>query len=301
MYKITQRRNIFFALSIILLIPGILSLIFWGLPLSIDFKGGSLIILNFNEEKPTPQILREKLSSLDLGNLTIQPVGEKDISIKLKHIDNETYQKILQIIRDDYKKVDEVSFDAIGPTIGKELTNKAIVAIILVLILIIIYIAFAFRKVSTGPVHSSVYGIAAVIALIHDIFMVVGIFSILSHFLKIEIDTLFVTALLTILGFSVHDTIVVFDRIRERLKISYNRTFVDTINDSINQTLVRSINTTLTTLFVLLALFLFGGQSIKYFILALLIGITSGTYSSIFVASPLLVVWDNIKHRRDRV
>lgn len=297
MYKITQRRNIFFALSIILLIPGILSLIFWGLPLGIDFKGGSLIVLNFKGERPQAQTITEKLSTLDLGNITVQPVAEKGVSLKLKHIDNETYQKILQNLKDNFGDIEEVSFDAIGPTIGKELRNKSVMAVILVLILIIIYIAFAFRKVSTGPVHSWVYGVAAVIALIHDIFMVMGIFSILSHFFKIEIDTLFVTALLTILGFSVHDTIVVFDRIRERLKVSYNKTFEETVNDSINQTLVRSINTTLTTLFVLLALFLFGGQSIKHFVLALLIGITSGTYSSIFVASPLLVVWDNLRHR----
>lgn len=297
MYKITQRRNIFFALSIILLIPGILSLIFWGLPLGIDFKGGSLIVLNFKGERPQAQTITEKLSTFDLGNITVQPVAEKGVSLKLKHIDNETYQKILQNLKDNFGDIEEVSFDAIGPTIGKELRNKSVMAVILVLILIIIYIAFAFRKVSTGPVHSWVYGVAAVIALIHDIFMVMGIFSILSHFFKIEIDTLFVTALLTVLGFSVHDTIVVFDRIRERLKVSYNKTFEETVNDSINQTLVRSINTTLTTLFVLLALFLFGGQSIKYFVLALLIGITSGTYSSIFVASPLLVVWDNLRHR----
>lgn len=297
MYKITQRKNIFFALSIILLIPGILSLIFWGLPLGIDFKGGSLIVLNFKGERPQVQTITEKLTTLDLGNITVQPMTEKGLSLKLKHIDNETYQKILQNLRDNFGDIEEVSFDAIGPTIGQELRNKSVMAVILVLILIIIYIAFAFRKVSTGPVHSWVYGVAAVIALIHDIFMVIGIFSILSHFFKIEIDTLFVTALLTVLGFSVHDTIVVFDRIRERLKVSYNKTFEETVNDSINQTLVRSINTGLTTLFVLLALFLFGGQSIKYFVLALLIGITSGTYSSIFVASPLLVVWDNLRHR----
>lgn len=297
MYKITQRKNIFFALSIILLIPGILSLIFWGLPLGIDFKGGSLIVLNFKGERPQVQTITEKLTTLDLGNITVQPMAEKGVSLKLKHIDNETYQKILQNLRDNFGDIEEVSFDAIGPTIGKELRNKSVMAVILVLILIIIYIAFAFRKVSTGPVHSWVYGVAAVVALIHDIFMVMGIFSILSHFFKIEIDALFVTALLTVLGFSVHDTIVVFDRIRERLKVSYNKTFEETVNDSINQTLVRSINTGLTTLFVLLALFLFGGQSIKYFVLALLIGITSGTYSSIFVASPLLVVWDNLRHR----
>jgi len=298
MYKITQKRNIFFILSIILLIPGILALIFWGLPLSIDFKGGSAIILNFKSERPQIQTISEKLSTLDLGNLTVQSVAEKGISLKLKHIDNETYQKILDNLKSNFGDIEEVSFDAIGPTIGKELRNKAFTAVILVLIFIIIYIAFAFRKVSSGPVHSWVYGVAAVIALIHDILMVIGIFSIISHFLKIEIDILFVTALLTVLGFSVHDTIVVFDRIRERLKLSYNKTFEETVNDSINQTLVRSINTTLTTLFVLLALFLFGGQSIKYFVLALLIGITSGTYSSIFIASPLLVVWDNVRHRK---
>lgn len=300
MYRITQKRNIFFVFSGLLLIPGILALIFWGLPLGIDFKGGSLVKVEFKSARPSVQDIQNKLSTLDLGNIVIQPTGEKEMTFKLKHIDNETHQKILNSIKDNFGEIEEISFENIGPTIGKELKQKSIVATILVLIFIILYITFAYRKVSSGPVQSWIYGVAAVIALVHDIIMVLGIFSILSHFLKIEIDTLFVTALLTVLGFSVHDTIVVFDRIRERLKLSYNRTFEETVNESINQTLARSINTSLTTIIVLLALFLFGGQSIRYFVLALIIGITTGTYSSIFVASPLLVVWNNLRSKSPR-
>lgn len=298
MYRIIQKRNIFFILSAVLLIPGILSLIFWGLPMGIDFKGGSLIQVSFKGERPSSQNITEKLSSLDLGHIAIQQIGEKDVTMKLKHIDNETYQKILQNLKDNFGEVEEISFEAIGPTIGKELGKKAIIAVIIVLVCIIIYISFAFRKVSTGPVPAWVFGTSAVISLMHDILMVIGIFSIISHFFHFEIDTLFVTAVLTVIGFSNHDTVVVFDRIRERLKISYAKNFEDIVNESINQTLVRSISTSFTTLLVLLALYLFGGESIKNFILVLLIGITSGTYSSIFVASPLLVVWDNIKHRK---
>lgn len=293
MYKIIQKRNIFFIFSGFLLIPGILALIFWGLPLGIDFKGGSSIELEFINNRPSISDLQNKLATLNLGNIVIQPTAEKGLTLKLKHIDNDTHQKILDTIKSNFGDFNEASFQTIGPTIGKELKQKSIVATILVLIFIILYITFAYRKVSSGPVRSWVYGVSAVIALIHDVFMLLGIFAILSHFLNIEIDTLFVTALLTVLGFSVHDTIVVFDRIRERLKLSYNKTFQDTVNESVNQTLARSINTSMTTIIVLLAMFLFGGQSIRYFILALIIGITTGTYSSIFIASPLLVVWNN--------
>ena len=168
----------------------------------------------------------------------------------------------------------------------------------LVLVDIILYISWAFRRVNIGPVPAWVYGMSAIIALVHDVFIVVGIFAILGHWFGIEIDSLFVTAMLTVLGFSVHDTIVVFDRVRERLIQGREQTFEDTVNVSLNQTLVRSLNTSTTTLLVLCALFLFGGVTIKNFSLALLIGIASGTYSSIFVASPLLVVYNSWRRRR---
>lgn len=190
--------------------------------------------------------------------------------------------------------LEELRFDSIGPTIGKELQQKAVYAIIIVLLAIIFYIAYAFRKVS-HPVESWKYGLSAVVALAHDILIVTGIFSILGHFFDYQVDTLFVTALLTILGFSVHDTIVTFDRIRENLHYHQDKTFEEAINISVNQTIIRSLNTSTTTLFVLVAIYLFGGETIKQFVLALMLGVVIGTYSSIFLASPLLMVWYRFK------
>jgi preprotein translocase subunit SecF len=293
MFKITQRRNLYFILSGIIIIPGIVFMIMGGLKLGIDFTGGSLINIGFTNTRPSVQQIEETLGSLQLGPLTIQPLGDKDASIKLKNIDNETYTKVIAQLKEKYGEITEKSFDSIGPTFGNELKQKAITATILVLIFILLYISFAFRKASFGPVKSWVFGAGAIIALIHDLILVIGFFAFLGKFWNVEVDTLFITALLTILGFSVHDTIVVYDRIRERLRTTYNKTFEETVNESVNQTIVRSLNTSLTTLLVLLALYLFGGQSIRFFILALLVGITAGTYSSIFIASPLLVVWSN--------
>jgi len=193
--------------------------------------------------------------------------------------------------------VAEDSFESIGPTIGNELKRRSIYAVLSVLAAIILYIAWAFRKVSQ-PVASWKYGLAAVVALTHDVFIPVGIFTVLGRYFGVEIDILFVTAILTILGFSVHDTIVVFDRIRENLAHSRHRgTFEEIVNISVNETIRRSINTSLTAFLALLSIYLFGGESIKYFVLALMLGIIFGTYSSIFIASPILVVWNNWSRR----
>ena len=298
MFRIIQKRKIWFIVSAIIIIPGLVAIFTGGLNLGIDFTGGSLIRIAFNNQVPTAQSIEEKLADLELGNLKIQPLGEKEMTIRLKDIDNTTHKKILEILKEEFGDVEERSFESIGPTIGQELRERAVMAIILVLVFIIIYISFAFRKVAGGAVKSWVYGLGAVAALFHDILVVVGIFAILGKFLHVEIDILFITALLTILGFSVHDTIVVYDRVRERLKLSYQKSFEEIVNESVNQTLIRSLNTSFTTLLVLLCLYLFGGQSIQYFVLALIIGIIAGTYSSIFVASPFLVVWHRLRQKR---
>jgi preprotein translocase subunit SecF len=294
MFKIIQKRKIWYILSSIIIIPGIIIIATGGLKLGIDFSGGSLIRVAFNEQKPSVQQIEEALTNQDLGTIKAQPLGENEMTIRLKNIDNDRYQEILLLLNEKFGSVEEKSFESIGPTIGEELRKKAIIAIILVLVFIILYISFVFRKMSGGTVKSWVYGLGALVALFHDILIVVGFFAILGKFWNVEIDILFITALLTVLGFSVHDTIVVYDRIRERLKISYNKTFEETVNESVNQTLIRSINTSLTTLLVLLALYLFGGESIRFFMLALIVGIIAGTYSSIFVASPFLVTWKKI-------
>ena len=277
---------------------GIFSMIFWGLHFGIDFKGGSLIEVDFLNEQPEVKAIKEKLAPLNLGEIFVQPTGDKGMMLRLKDIDEKAYQKIL-IELNQLGPVEEKRFDSIGPTIGVELKKRAYGAMTAVLFLIVVYIAYAFRKVAR-PVASWKYGLAAVIALFHDVFIPTGIFSILGHYLGAEIDLLFVTGMLTILGFSVHDTIVVFDRIRENLRKGVGQSFEETVNVSVNQTITRSINTSLTVLLTLLAIFIFGGASIKFFALLLMIGIFFGTYSSIFVASSLLVTGELWRQKRIR-
>lgn len=296
MYRIIQKRNWLFAFSILVMVPGIVALFAWGLKLGIDFTGGSLIDLKFTKGRPETAQIQELVKQSGVGEAQLQTKGESGMALRLRHLTNEEHQKLIDDLKAKFA-VEEESYETVGPTIGKELRDKSITLTVLVLVFIVAYIAWSFRKVSRGPVKSWAYGLAAVIALIHDLVVVVGIFAILGHYFNIELDSLFVTAVLTVLGFSVHDTIVVFDRIRERIGISSTKSFEDLVNESLNQTLVRSLNTSLTTLLVLFALYLFGGESIKNFILALLIGITSGTYSSIFVAAALLVVWHDWKKK----
>lgn len=293
MYRIIQTRKIWFVASGILVLGSILGLVLFGLQLGIDFTGGSLMSLEFKNQRPASLEVEEILK--DIVSVTAQPVESKEMVLRFKDVPDATRQEILQKLDEKFGEVEELSFESIGPTIGKELRQKSLIAVILTVAAIILYISFAFRKVSQGPVSSWVYGAAAAVALGHDILIVIGLFVLLGKFLQVEINSLFVTALLTILGFSVHDTIVVFDRIRERIRLNPSADFEMIINESINQTIVRSLNTSLTTLFVLTSLFLFGGESIKFFVLALIVGIVVGTYSSIFVASPLLLVWNNLK------
>ena len=298
MYKIVQKRNFLFIFSGLILIPGIIALSVWGLKLGIDFTGGSRLTVKFGHTRPSGPDIAKFVTDIKFGQATAQTVGQDEIDISLPHLSNDQRQTIVDQLNSKYSPVSEVAFQTIGPTVGQTLLRRAVTAVILVLLAIILYVSWAFRKVGIGPVPSWVYGASAVVALAHDIFIVIGIFAILGHWLNIEIDSLFVTALLTVLGFSVHDTIVVFDRVRERLLVGRENTFEETVNVSLNQTLIRSLNTSLTTLLVLSALYLFGGVTIRNFVLALLIGIASGTYSSIFVASPLLVVYERWKAKR---
>ncbi|XOU94856.1 MAG: protein translocase subunit SecF [Candidatus Kerfeldbacteria bacterium] len=298
MFNIIQNRKYWYIFSAIILIPSIVAILLGGLKLGIDFTGGSLIRADFVDNQPTVIEIEDSLAKIDgLGVVSAQPYGDTEMTLRLRNIDNDTYQNILIVLREDFINVEEKSFESIGPTIGQELKEKAIVAMILVLVFIVLYTSFAFRKSGSANVKPWVYGLGTLVALFHDIIIVVGIFAILGKFWNVEIDILFITALLTVLGFSVHDTIVVYDRVREKLKINYNKTFSDTVNESVNQTLVRSINTSLTTLLVLSALYLFGGDSISQFVLALIIGIIAGTYSSVFIASPFLVTWQKITNK----
>jgi preprotein translocase subunit SecF len=289
-----------FAVSGILLLAGIVSIIAFRLRLGIDFTGGTLTQVQFSSQRPSIGDLQTVLRGNGFADAQIQPAGDKSMIIRTGPEDKTQHDKLIATLNNNkFGKVTEEQYTSIGPVIGKELRSQAFFMLFLVSMFIIFYIAYAFRKV-TRPVSSWRFGIAAIVALLHDLFIVIGAFSILGHFFKIEIDSLFVTALLTVLGFSVHDTIVVFDRIRENLRVRAGSSLADIINNSINQTLVRSINTSLTVVFVLLSLLLFGGATIRNFVLALLIGIIAGTYSSIFIASPVLLVWHKWDLRKAR-
>jgi len=299
MYNIIAKKNLWFSLSGILSIISLVALLIWGLKLSIDFTGGSLLEVAYQPSRPSVEKITEILQPLNLESLRVQPSGDNEFFVRFESVDEPRHQEILGVLKNvqfDNQTLQgqELKFESIGPTIGNELKSKAVQAIVLVLILIIAYIAYAFRHVSK-PVASWKYGVAAVIALFHDIFVVIGIYAILGHFLNVEVDILFVTALLTILGFSVHDTIVTFDRTRENLFKIKGQSFEEIVNLSVNETIVRSLNTSLTTLFALLAVYIFGGESIRYFVLALILGVIIGTYSSIFIASPLVVLWNSKK------
>jgi|TARA_Y100000031_G_scaffold99372_1_gene108855 preprotein translocase subunit SecF len=292
--EIVKHRKIYFSVSAALILLSLFSLIFWGLELGIDFTGGTLMEIEFLESRLTNQEIEQRLVGLDLGQINFQPTGDRGLILRLKDIDEQTHQNIL--IGIGLEEIVEKRFESIGPLIGDELKRKALWAISLTLLAIIIYIAWAFRKVSQ-PVASWQYGLVAVIALFHDIFITLGFFSLVSHFKEIEIGLPFVAAFLTILGYSVNNSIVIFDRARENLLKTNWADFSQVINQSINQSITRCLNTALTTLFVLLAIFFLGGTSIKYFSLALTIGIIIGTYSSIFITSSLIIVWYKRKYR----
>ncbi|MDD5749936.1 MAG: protein translocase subunit SecF [Patescibacteria group bacterium] len=296
MYQFIEKKKFWYSFSAGLCFLSVLALVVWGLKLGIDFTGGSLLEVSYSKERPSIQLVQESLAELGLESLLIQPSGDREYILRFEDVDDASHQEVLEKLNtlaqvvDPENKFSELRFEAIGPIIGKELKSKSLQSIILVLIFIVAYIAYAFRKVSK-PVSAWKYGLTAIIALVHDILIITGIFAALGYFLGIEINTLFVTALLTIMGFSVHDTIVTFDRTRENLFKNQDKDFSEIVNISIHQTLLRSINTSVSTLLVLLAIYFLGGESIKNFILALILGIVVGTYSSIFLASPMLTSW----------
>ena len=290
MFDIVGKRYWYFALSLLVIVPGLISLAIFGLNLSIDFTGGSLIELQFAEAKNIqPGDVKAIFDRHEMGDTLVQTSGEDVVLIRSKHMSSETKGEILAEIEKQYGEFTELRFESVGPSIGEQVSQRASYAVILAAIGILLYISWAFRHVP-NPVR---YGTCAIIAMIHDVAVVMGMAAILGRVLGWEVDALFLTALLTVIGFSVHDSIVVFDRIRENMSRHRGEPFADIVNHSIIQTLDRSINTQLTVVFTLTALILFGGVTIRGFVGILLIGIISGTYSSIFNASPLLVVWEN--------
>lgn len=298
---IVKYRKIFYTFSVVLIFASIFSILFWGLNPSIDFASGSLLDVSFTGNKPTNDEVSQVLKDLDFKDASIRSSGEGYI-IRLKEISPAEKDSIVAGLSfgGEYTPT-EKTFSTIGPVLGKEAIQKSLVSIFLVLLAIVLFIAFAFRKVSR-PISSWIYGIVTILALLHDVLVPTGVFAILGHFYGFEVDTLFVTALLVILGFSVHDTIVVFDRVRENLHKNEDgggkKDFETIVGESINETFVRSINTSLTVLLAVLVLYIFGPETIRNFTLALLIGIFIGTYSSIFIGSTLLVTIEKFRNAK---
>lgn len=292
MIDFMRYRWLYFLISAIVLIPGIFSLTRFGLKPSIDFTGGTVWEVQFSanrsleNEKPA-SITREKLQgvvqSQDTSLINIEAKAENRFILRLKPISTEQKQKMTTVLADEIGKFTEISYELVGPTLGRELLIKTITGVFLAALLILFYVAYRFKN--------KMFGVCAILAMLHDTLVILGSFSLLGHFWGVEVDTLFVTAVLTILSFSVHDTIVVYDRIRESLRKDPKAKFIDLTNKAVNETLTRSINNSLTIIFMLLALALLGGSTIRWFVAALLIGTISGTYSSTFTAAPLLVFW----------
>ena len=290
-FNIIGKRYYYFLFSLLVIIPGLIGLGLWGLPFSIDFTSGSLLEVKFQSGNlPQPADVIGLYDQLGLKDSRVQTTADNTLIIRSRDMTNDTKTQIINQMETKYNdKLTILRFDTVGPAIGKEVTTNAAIAVGLAALGILFYIWFAFRNIP----NAYRYGIAAIIAMMHDVFVVIGVQTFLSHFMGWEFDSLFLTALLTVIGFSVHDTIVVFDRIRENSSVYRRLPFEQIVNHSIVQTLDRSINTTLTVLLTLFTLALFGGVTIRHFVIILLVGIFSGAYSSVFNAAPILVVWEN--------
>ena len=290
---IVKNRILFFGLTGLITLIALASVAVFGLKMSTDFTGGTLVEVTYPSGRPTQADLTASISTAGIKGFSLREAGDKDFilrSAQLSQVERDALPTTLSVGGKNPATISQ--YTEVGPTIGTELRRKAIISMVLVLLCILLFIAFAFRKVSQ-PVSSWVYGLIALVTLLHDVIVPVGFFAALGHFTGAEVDTLFVTAVLTVLGFSIHDTIVVFDRVRENLAINKERgrkeTFEETAGRALNQTFVRSINTSMTVLFTLLVLYFVGPSSTKDFALTLLVGIIAGTYSSIALATPLLV------------
>jgi len=287
---IIGKRYLYFLISFILIIPGTIALIVWGLPLAVDFTGGSLVELHF-ETQSLPPLDEVRALYGEFGYPDSEPrsSGVSDLIVRTKHMDNAVNNQIIAEMESRFdSKITLLRFDSVGPTVGQEVTRRAVDAVVLASLAIMAYIWYAFR----GVKNAYRYGVSAILAMLHDVALVFGAQAILSHYLGWEVGALFLTALLTVISFSVHDSIVVFDRIRENMGRYRRKSYSEIVNSSIVQTLARSINTQLTVFLALLALAIFGGSTIRHFVIILIIGVLSGTYSSIFNAAPILVVWE---------
>jgi len=297
---IIRFRNAFFAITAAIILASLVLLFAFGLHLGIDFTGGTLIEVHYGTRPDAPSLTRI-LEDAGFAGFSLRETGDNGYTLRLATLTNEQRENLPAIFSYQGGTAQVAQLTEVGPTIGTELRNKALIALVLVLLCILLFIAFAFRKVSK-PVSSWVYGLIALVTLVHDVIVPVGFFALLGYLTGASVDTLFVTAILTILGFSIHDTIVVFDRVRENLRVNQERNrredFSETAGRSLGQTFVRSVNTSLTVLFTLAVLYFIGPASTRDFALTLLVGITAGTYSSIFLATPLLVAVEKWRQKK---
>ena len=295
-FSVTKYRAVSYAFSGVLILASIIALVAFGLKQGIEFTGGSLMAVRFDSRPASAeveQVLRDAVP--ELGSVIIQPAGEQDVQVRMKELSEDDHQKAVTGIKSKWPSASELRFDAIGPVIGQELRSKSIQGLLIVLVSIMAYIAFAFRKVS-APVQSWKYGLITIFTAFHDTILPLGVFALLGHYAGVEIGTPFVAAILTILGYSITDTIVMLDRVRENLS-KMDGTFAHIIDTAMRQSFLRSFNTSFTTLLTLVAIYLFGGASLHEFTLALIIGIATGTYSSLFVAAPMLLSIDKLSKR----
>lgn len=283
--------KIYFILGGILMIASIVVLAVYGLKPGIDFTGGSILEIEYFDTRAVNEEIEQKLAGLNLESLFVQSVGQNGVIIKTEYISEEIHQEIIGILREN-QSIEEKRFESVGPVIGRELKQKTFTLVFVSLLAIVFYIALAFRKVRR-PISGWQYGIVSLLALFHDVLIPIGVFSLLGKLYGVQVTIPVVVALLTVVGYSINNVVVVFDRIRENLIKRTAATFTETVNLSLNQTLARCINTSLTTLFVLFAIFFFGGETLKYFAFALILGIIAGTISAVFLASPVLVFWSN--------
>lgn len=288
-----QYGKIYFVLGCILMLSSIAILAMWGLNPGVDLTGGSILEVEYINDRSSNEEIKEKLSVLNLESLSVQSAGEKSVILRTEYISEETHQEILGILKEN-QSIEERRFESVGSVIGQELKQKTITIILVSLLAIVLYITLVFQKIQR-PISGWQYGIVSLSALFHDILITVGIFALLGKFYGVQITIPVIVALLTVVGYSINNVVVVFDRIRENIIKRTTDTFAETVNLSLNQTLTRCINTSFTTLLVLVPIFFFGGQTLKYFALALIIGITAGMVSAIFLASPILVFWSNQK------
>lgn len=295
-------RKLFYILSVVIIAVSVYAMVSIGFSFGIDFKGGTITQVSYAVSRPEQSVMRAELDKLDLGTYVLQPAGDAGYIVRTRELavtEKEPFLKALSLSGQASTTVEK--YDSIGPVVGSELKNKAYTSIAVVILGIVLFVTYAFRKVSE-PVPSWKYGLATIVALIHDVIIPTGIFVIYTKFTGAEIDILFVSAILSVLGYSVHDTIVVFDRVREHLRINKEEhkteEFDITVGKSVSETFGRSINTSLTIFLVLLVLFLIGGSSTKDFSFILLIGVVVGTYSSIFIAAPLLVTFGKMQSKK---